>query len=182
MGGTESDRGPYDVPPTSPYGVPVVASGPPTPVYGTPPVSPPGTPGSAWGVHDDVAPVQPYDVTVYPPAPTGPPPPWLATRTDQVPPSSAVVVVAWVVTVFTSFYLLPWAIAATRGKAARWGIFWVNLLLGWTLVGWVATLVWACLPHGVLHPAPVAVPPGWYPLANGRYGFWDGTRWTGHVA
>lgn len=41
-------------------------------------------------------------------------------------------------------YLLPTIIAAIRGHARLGGIAVVNLLLGWTLVGWVASLVWAC--------------------------------------
>ena len=41
------------------------------------------------------------------------------------------------------FYLLPSIMAFQRGHAMRWPILLVNLLLGWTVVGWFATLVWA---------------------------------------
>ena len=40
-------------------------------------------------------------------------------------------------------YALPWAIAILRGhpQAANIGI--LNLLLGWTVLGWIAALVWS---------------------------------------
>jgi hypothetical protein len=28
-----------------------------------------------------------------------------------------------------------------RGRDPHWGVFWVNLLLGWTIVGWIVALV-----------------------------------------
>jgi hypothetical protein len=36
--------------------------------------------------------------------------------------------------------MLPWAIAAVR-DVKHWGVFWLNLLLGWTIVGWIIALV-----------------------------------------
>jgi threonine/homoserine/homoserine lactone efflux protein len=40
-------------------------------------------------------------------------------------------------------YFLPTMIALGRGHP-QWGVIAVlNLLLGWTIVGWVGTLVWA---------------------------------------
>ena len=58
--------------------------------------------------------------------------------------STTVKVVAWMVAVFSSLYVLPWAIAATRNLRNHWTIFWVDLLLGWTIVGWIVGLVMAC--------------------------------------
>lgn len=55
--------------------------------------------------------------------------------------------VAWVVAVCTLGYMLPWAIAATRGKRNHWAIFWLDLLLGWSLIGWVVALVMALNSH-----------------------------------
>ena len=49
-------------------------------------------------------------------------------------------VVAVVVAILTAGYMLPWAIAAVR-DVPHWSVFWVNLLLGWTLIGWVVALV-----------------------------------------
>jgi hypothetical protein len=63
--------------------------------------------------------------------------------------SVAEVTIAWIVAVLSGFYMLPWAIAATRGKSNSATIGLVNLLLGWTVVGWVVALVMACTPHRV---------------------------------
>ncbi|HVM75136.1 MAG TPA: superinfection immunity protein [Candidatus Saccharimonadales bacterium] len=39
-------------------------------------------------------------------------------------------------------YFLPAIIGRHKRDAA--GIFLVNLLLGWTLIGWIIALIWAC--------------------------------------
>lgn len=57
--------------------------------------------------------------------------------------------VGWVVALCTLGYMLPWAVAATRGKSNHWGVFWLNLLLGWTLVGWAVSLYLALTGHQV---------------------------------
>ncbi len=49
-------------------------------------------------------------------------------------------IVAIVVAVLTVGYMLPWAIAVVR-DVRHWSVFWVNLLLGWTVVGWIIALV-----------------------------------------
>lgn len=49
-------------------------------------------------------------------------------------------VVAVIVAIFTAGYMLPWAIAAVR-DVPHWLVFWVNLLLGWTIIGWIVALV-----------------------------------------
>jgi hypothetical protein len=41
------------------------------------------------------------------------------------------------------FYFLPSIIAAARSKRDLVSILVLNLLLGWTAVGWVVALVWA---------------------------------------
>jgi len=51
-------------------------------------------------------------------------------------------VVAIVVAILTAGYMLPWAIAAVR-DVRHWSVFWINLLLGWTIVGWIWALVMA---------------------------------------
>ncbi len=63
-------------------------------------------------------------------------------------PASAVVAI--VVAILTGGYMLPWAIAAFRGNANTWTVFWVNLLLGWTVIGWVVALVLSIREHRVL--------------------------------
>ena len=51
--------------------------------------------------------------------------------------------VAIIVAVVSAGYMLPWAIAAVRGNRNAWSVFWVNLLLGWTVVGWIVALIFA---------------------------------------
>lgn len=42
-------------------------------------------------------------------------------------------------------YFLPTIIAMTRGKAnGTGGVFFLNLALGWTVVGWFVSFIWAC--------------------------------------
>jgi hypothetical protein len=61
----------------------------------------------------------------------------------------AALATAWVIAVVTFGYMLPWAVAATRGKSNTGAIALVNLLLGWSLIGWVVALVMACGSHQV---------------------------------
>lgn len=46
-------------------------------------------------------------------------------------------------------YMLPWMVAELRGKANHWAVFVLNLLLGWTVIGWIAALVMALTAHGI---------------------------------
>jgi hypothetical protein len=87
----------------------------------------------------------------YPPAAQYPPyqPPYAPRYlppTDQRT-NSVEVTFAWILTVLTVLYFLPWAIAATRGKSNSGAIAVLNFLLGWTFIGWVAALVMACSAH-----------------------------------
>jgi len=76
-----------------------------------------------------------------------PQPPHLVT--DQRDYGSAVNVLAWICAVLTMLYMLPWAVAISRGKSNALAVGLVNLLLGWTLIGWIAALVMACTAHQV---------------------------------
>lgn len=51
-----------------------------------------------------------------------------------------VALIAWVTAFFTGGYMLPWAIAATRGLRNTPTIGWFNLFFGWTIIGWVWAL------------------------------------------
>jgi hypothetical protein len=51
---------------------------------------------------------------------------------------------------FILLYFLPSIIGQDKKDAL--GIFLVNLLLGWTVVGWVVALLWACASD---HPRAV---------------------------
>lgn len=136
------------------------------------------------------------------------PPSWQApaVMTDRRDLGSAVVAIAWVVAALSFGYMLPWAIAATRGKSNHAAVAIVNFFLGWSLIGWVVALVMACMPHHVVGaggmttvvvaqqfpqarfsgsvPAPTVGPgPGWYPSPSGRgQQYWDGSAWTRHHA
>lgn len=85
------------------------------------------------------------------------PQPYPQLQTDQRPASAAVLVIAWVSAAITFGYMLPWAIAATRGRSNQAAIGVVNLLLGWSFIGWVAALVMACQAHATRTMMPVNV-------------------------
>lgn len=58
--------------------------------------------------------------------------------------------VAIIVAILSAGYMLPWAIAAVRGNANAWSVFWINLLLGWTIIGWIVALVMSIKEHRIL--------------------------------
>ena len=63
--------------------------------------------------------------------------------------------IAWVIALCTLGYMLPWAIAASRGKSNAGAVGWLNFFLGWTMVGWIVALVMACGNHqAVAYQAP----------------------------
>jgi threonine/homoserine/homoserine lactone efflux protein len=42
-------------------------------------------------------------------------------------------------------YFLPFVIALVRGKASGTaGVLFVNICLGWTILGWFVAFIWAC--------------------------------------
>jgi hypothetical protein len=57
----------------------------------------------------------------------------------------------------TLLYFLPTIIGHNRQNAG--GIFVLNLLLGWTVIGWVIAMVWACSAETRL-PVVVVAGPG----------------------
>lgn len=48
--------------------------------------------------------------------------------------------ISWLSAIFTFGYLAPWAIAKTRQLPTSDFIFWVNLTMGWTIIGWIWSL------------------------------------------
>ena len=52
--------------------------------------------------------------------------------------------------VFTLGYMAPWMVAAARGKPDHMAVFWLNLLVGWTVVGWIVAMVKAAAPHNAV--------------------------------
>ena len=54
----------------------------------------------------------------------------------------------WIITMIMLilfFYFLPSIIAWNNHKRNTTAIFVINLFLGWTLIGWIGSLVWAVL-------------------------------------
>ena len=41
-------------------------------------------------------------------------------------------------------YVIPTIVALFRGKVGVGGVIVVNILLGWTVVGWFVSFIWAC--------------------------------------
>jgi Superinfection immunity protein len=51
-------------------------------------------------------------------------------------------------------YFLPTIVG--RHKHDALGIFVVNLLFGWTVIGWIIALIWACAAEPRIHYLPVS--------------------------
>jgi len=52
--------------------------------------------------------------------------------------------IAIIISIASFTYLLPFAVAYARGHHNTLAIFMLNAFAGWTLIGWVWALVWAC--------------------------------------
>lgn len=50
----------------------------------------------------------------------------------------------WVLVALICLYFLPWIVAHNRQHPAVDGILILDLFLGWTVIGWVIALAWAC--------------------------------------
>jgi Superinfection immunity protein len=66
-------------------------------------------------------------------------------------------IVLLLIAALAAIYLIPTWVALGRNHRKKFAIFMLNLLLGWTLLGWVGALVWACMPA-----------PRWVPLGPGE--------------
>jgi len=123
--------------------------------------------------------------------------------TDQRSADGVVLALAWIAAVLTLGYMLPWAIAVTRGRSNHGAIGLINLFLGWSVIGWIVAMVMACQAHQVVGPGgqatvvvaqhfsshPVGAPSsglapaGWYPSPDGRgRRYWSGVAWTDHYS
>lgn len=49
-----------------------------------------------------------------------------------------------VLVIMTCIYFIPAFVGFSRGHLATGAIFVANLVFGWTLLGWVIVLIWAC--------------------------------------
>lgn len=39
-------------------------------------------------------------------------------------------------------YFLPYTLAKSKGRNDRFWVFWINLFIGWTILGWIGCIVW----------------------------------------
>lgn len=51
----------------------------------------------------------------------------------------------FLITTLVGVYFLPLIVAVIRSKRNMLAISMLNLFAGWTLLGWLAALIWACL-------------------------------------
>ena len=51
--------------------------------------------------------------------------------------------VSAIIVLILGIYMLPWFIALGRNHPHPTSVFLLNLLTGWTLLGWYVALVWA---------------------------------------
>jgi hypothetical protein len=58
-------------------------------------------------------------------------------------------------------YFIPAIVAAWRGHHNTAAIVVLNLFLGWTVLGWVFALVWACTKVQIRGPSRAEIPPAW---------------------
>ncbi len=62
-----------------------------------------------------------------------------------------VVTIAWILTVLTVGYMLPWAVAVTRRSTNSTATGLLCFFLGWTVVGWIMAMVMACIGRRAAH-------------------------------
>jgi RsiW-degrading membrane proteinase PrsW (M82 family) len=83
---------------------------------------------------------------------------------SAVTPAAPAVLMVVVTFVLLAIYFAPAIISSDRKHPNKTAIFVLNFFLGWTFIGWIAALIWACTnsqPTGVYVSgtpvAPVAV-------------------------
>lgn len=82
---------------------------------------------------------------------------------DTTPPYWGAGAAFWVLGVLLIIYFLPTIIAASRKHHNAGAIFALNLLLGWSFIGWIVALVWACTNQRpqtiIIHAPPTPIDP-----------------------
>ena len=69
----------------------------------------------------------------------------------------ALILLLFVFTVFVAVYVLPAIVASKRRHRHRRTILVINLLLGWTTIGWIVAMVWAFTSD--VEPPSQPIPP-----------------------
>ncbi|PIZ30508.1 MAG: hypothetical protein COY40_04500 [Alphaproteobacteria bacterium CG_4_10_14_0_8_um_filter_53_9] len=69
-------------------------------------------------------------------------------------------IAALIIMACVAWYFLPTLIASFRNHPQTGAIGVLNLFLGWTMLGWLAALVWAFInvPSGPATPPPASAP------------------------
>src|SRR5215207_5415054 len=110
---------------------------------------------------------------------------FIAAASPSADERGALLLFAAVVVIAAALYLLPTIVAAIRGARDLGSVAAVNILLGWSLVGWA--VAWALAlrdrPAAAQH-AGLAAPAGWYPdpVAPSRLRYWTGSCWSDALA
>ena len=68
---------------------------------------------------------------------------FILAQSDAVGRVAAAIGVLIGILIAIAAYFIPTAVAAFRGHHNTMAIFGLNLLLGWTFIGWVASLIWS---------------------------------------
>ncbi len=63
-------------------------------------------------------------------------------------------------------YFIPAIIAYNRRHAQATAIIWLNILTGWTFLGWVASLVWALTNPQVVSGKPIGGDRAYFPASS----------------
>jgi hypothetical protein len=92
--------------------------------------------------------------------------------TGAANPAAGAAVLIFLIVAGLALYFIPTLVAVIRHHT-QWGaIFALNLFLGWTFLGWVGALIWACSSFKYMpsHPAQHQPPPyQWPPQQYQRY-------------
>jgi uncharacterized membrane protein len=55
-----------------------------------------------------------------------------------------VLLMFWIIVGLVTLYFVPAIVAFSRKHNSKVAIFIVNFVFGWSLVGWIVALIWAC--------------------------------------
>lgn len=59
--------------------------------------------------------------------------------------TSLIILITLALSIGTVIYFLPTIIACERGHKNAFAIFVLNVLLGWSIIGWAIALIWSVL-------------------------------------